>query len=211
MADTPDYVAALQAFGKQPLEARERLVVALERTPPTRDLGVLAASVGGEATVDAQLLTALLGWLGYWSATGDKRSVEEMAHSVSGWLAASGDATGDPLALRGQLVRMLLAPSVGITGKAQQVMWGHGKVFRDAHLATEIRPLFFQDVAARPENAVLIHDLRLDYMEGGQNGSISIAMDRQQLIRLQGILQRALQKEDSLRRHSQFNYLSDQP
>ena len=107
-----------------------------------------------------------------------------------------------------QLDRLLACEhSLGVTGKAQNILWGHGRVYRDAHILSQIRPIFLNDLESPADNAVFVHELRLEYSEGEENGAICIAMDQRKLQELTKVLKRAMIKEDNLRKSGKFNYL----
>src|SRR5262249_6061184 len=111
---------------------------------------------------------------------------------------ATDPTTAAPL---GEVFRRLLKceRAVATTSKAQTVMWGHGRVFQEAHIITQVRPPFFADIERGAETAVIVHELRVEFREGAVSGSICVVMDGRQLDDLRDVLDRARAKEASLR------------
>jgi hypothetical protein len=205
------FIDAIKRFRKLPHVEREKIVVALESASPAMNLRALAEEIAVKNAIEEPFLAGLLEWLGGFvaQAIAQPSFANEFADYVARWLDSQtkGEKPSDP-SFKSQLCRLLKAErSIGVTSKAQVVMWGHGKVFRDAHLITQIRPIVLRDLSADPENAVVIHELKLDYREGEADASICINMDRRQVVQLKDILQRALDKEDGLRKNRKFKYL----
>jgi len=105
--------------------------------------------------------------------------------------------------------KILSAPSFLLTKKAQDVMWGHGRVFKDAQVISQIRPVFLSDLSLGSDHAVIVHELRMDAMNGNENETWRIAMDSQRARVLIAVLERAIEKETLLRKKSDFTYLAD--
>jgi len=88
--------------------------------------------------------------------------------------------------------------SLGVTAKALDVLTEHERVFCDARVLTDIRPVFAPDVNQAPDALLLVHELRLSFHHGDEVEAIFIAMDSTDLRALRDVLERASKKEASL-------------
>ena len=213
MAENSQLYEALSKLRDLGPANRERLVRAVEAAPPKMSVSELATYVSHATAFDQQFLFHVLSWVGDFAgqALSDPNWASGFGKAVAEWLMSNLSKVPAEVASAGleeHLRRLLSAErSIGVTSKAQRVAWSHGKVFREAHLTTQIRPIFFRNLETKPENAVLMHDLRLDYREDGQDRSICISLDLAQVSELKGVLDRAIEKEQRLRKDPSFSYL----
>lgn len=75
----------------------------------------------------------------------------------------------------------------------------YDRVFRDARILTDIRPVFGMDPTAGPLAGIVIHTLRIDYHEAGDHPSFHVALDTGDLRRPWELVERAIKKEASLK------------
>lgn len=210
MADKATFSACLTAFAKLSADDREKLVSALEEAKPAMTIDALAERVQGEAGVAFESLARFIEGIASLVpfATDDENFRSHVADMLHDILAEHSDSPQPP-GVKEQLSRLLACElSVGVTGKAHAIMWGHGCTYEDAHVLTQIRPVFLNHLEKRTEHAVLAHELRLDYRRDGQLASVCVAMDRDKVEHLQSVLERAIQKENNLRNASAFDYLT---
>jgi hypothetical protein len=85
-------------------------------------------------------------------------------------------------------------------GKAEDVLTDHEHVFVAVRILTDIRPVFPDDVADPPEAAVIVNMLRIDHWTDREHRSIYIALDEEDLARLQEATQRAVTKTETLKK-----------
>jgi hypothetical protein len=90
--------------------------------------------------------------------------------------------------------------SLGITSKALEVMRQHQKVFCNARILSDLRPVFKEQVDEGPAAAVIIHNLRIAYHAPDDIEEFFVAMSRENLLNLRAVIERALKKEESLRK-----------
>jgi len=203
---------ALRAFANIQSDKREEAVKAIEDAEPAISIDDLAKAVSTRSAIDRELLTDLLtGLAGIVAIVGSRASTRDGFVPLLLNLAIGGEPSETPNAqqLADQLGRLLASEkSLGVTGKAQNVLWGHGRVYRDAHILSQIRPIFYNDLESEADNAVIVHELRLEYREGEEDGAICVAMDQRKLQELTKVLKRAIMKESNLRKSGKFNYLS---
>lgn len=90
--------------------------------------------------------------------------------------------------------------SLGVSSKAADVMNEHAKVFAWSRILTDLRPIFKADPKASPEAAVVVHTLQIGYLDGGEQHEFYVAMDCSDIKKLQNSLDRAISKEESLKK-----------
>jgi hypothetical protein len=88
---------------------------------------------------------------------------------------------------------------LGVSGRALGVMHEHEHVWRSSRVLTDLRPVFASDPSRPPSAFVLIHNLRITYVEGGRSSEFFVALDSSDLRKLQETLERAVKKETSLK------------
>lgn len=94
---------------------------------------------------------------------------------------------------------LTLYNSLGISAKALRLARQHERIFLRAEIYTDLRPVFrIDDPEVRPAAAVLTHTLKLEYLQDGDNRTVFIALDNQDLAQLQETLDRAAKKHKAL-------------
>jgi hypothetical protein len=96
---------------------------------------------------------------------------------------------------------LALHRSVGTAAKTGQVMTQHEHVFTNARLLTDVRPVFHPDVDDIPDAAVIVHMLRITERDASNKRSDTYyALDSNDIRRLKAIIERAIKKEDTIRK-----------
>ncbi len=205
-----DFSQALTWFASLDDVARENFVRACESADPSIDLPLLArrisAATGRNPDQTRGLLTGLGGILGLVGYDPDVRHIA--ANYIVSLIAEP--ARIDEAAKR-HIDRLLRCErSIGLSSKAQGVMWGQGRVFKHAQTISQIRPVFQSDLETCVDSAVIVHDLRIDYREGTFDSAWSVAMNGRQIEGLIEALKRALCKEDNIRKTNAFHFLDSE-
>jgi hypothetical protein len=108
--------------------------------------------------------------------------------------------TVDWESLQSQLHGILeMHDSLGVSAKAVDLASEHTNVFVDARVLTDVRAVFQPDPQVHPRAALILHNLRVSYMQDGGKKNIYFVMDRPDIKALHNELKRALAKEVSLR------------
>jgi hypothetical protein len=108
-----------------------------------------------------------------------------------------GDAR--PL-LKDRLGDLLSTDVLNTTGVAVDLQTQHQRNFQSARIFTDIRPVFQHDLQDGPSGAVIVETLQLltwNRTAGGEE--LYIAMDEDDLLELQRVVERAVAKTDALR------------
>jgi hypothetical protein len=88
--------------------------------------------------------------------------------------------------------------SLGLVVKAIEVLSESERMFADARVLTDLRPVFGPALDAGPQASVVIHTLRIDCT--GEPNRFHVVLDAEDLRRLRDVLDRALEKEAALKK-----------
>jgi hypothetical protein len=83
--------------------------------------------------------------------------------------------------------------SVGVTAKALDVLREHERVFCDARILTDMRPVFLDDGNSSPA-AMIVHQLQLSFHKGEDHTEMYFALDAGDLENLIVVIERAKRK-----------------
>lgn len=99
-----------------------------------------------------------------------------------------------------RLTPLLELDSLTLAARAFDIVSEHDRVFHDARILNDLRPVFGPDPADGPKAAVLVATLKIDYhVTRGPVDSAYFALDQTDLLRLRDVVDRALAKHASLR------------
>jgi len=90
--------------------------------------------------------------------------------------------------------------TIGISFKAFRLSIQNEKTYVDANIFSDIRPAFSLDVERGFDTAVIIHNLQIEYHTDRTHKEIQIALDCEDIRKLKELLDRAENKEASMRR-----------
>jgi DNA-binding transcriptional ArsR family regulator len=99
-----------------------------------------------------------------------------------------------------RLQAMLEIESLAVAARASDVVTEYGRVFHDARILNDLRPVFGPDPKQGPKAATLIATLKIDYHPPrGSLDSEFYALEHADLLRLRDVVDRAIAKHASLR------------
>ena len=125
-------------------------------------------------------------------------TVEEIATTAVD--SIKSDVASEKLqGLENTLSKLLQTESILITSKALEMQNTHQRVFNRCQIVTDIRPLFLEDVSEAPSVTLIVHSLILTYIENGEKKEFFIALDNEDLAKIQAQVTRAQGKVDSLK------------
>jgi len=99
-----------------------------------------------------------------------------------------------------RLFQLLNIESLSLRTKAANLIVDNQIIFRDAKLISDIRPIFGTDVEDLPIGTVLVHTLKIDYIENEFPKNFHIALDDKDVEKLITLLKRTQLKAESLRK-----------
>lgn len=94
--------------------------------------------------------------------------------------------------------RLLNIKTLNTLSKAIRLQRDGERIYCDARIISDIRPVFGDDVEERPISAVITHTLKLGYDVMGEHKEFFVVLDEQDLNALQGVIERAQAKGDTL-------------
>lgn len=186
-------------------EEHRSLLAALTAAPASASLASLAMCVAGATDLDGDdvdAITRLLAML-YTLRDRGRTPRDEFLSDVELAAKETGESSlispsvdwGDA---RKRIGDLLDVQPLALTAKSFDVLSEHERMFCDARILTDIRPVFAVDVDHEPDALVLVHELRLSYHQAGEMKAVYIAMDSGDLRELYEVLERAFKKERSI-------------
>jgi hypothetical protein len=97
---------------------------------------------------------------------------------------------------------------ISLSIKALQVRSEYKNVIQDSKIITDIRVIFEDNLYADKKNAIIVHNLKLEYLDDQEPRDLYFAMDKQDLLKLRETIDRALVKEESIRNSKELSYIN---
>jgi hypothetical protein len=193
-----EYRDALAEVATMPSEAFDEILSVLHGAGDSQTTTAIVnrakKQVSGleEATVE-KTVSALLSLAMFRAAS--NRSAEKLAHDVSEQLAT--DIRDIPVSTaRLRLEQVLALASIATGSKAMQLLQDHQRVFEKATILSDIRPVFEGDSLS---GAVMVHNLKISFREGGERKECFFALDEHDLTDLYEAIKRAESKSKAIR------------
>ncbi len=101
--------------------------------------------------------------------------------------------------LTDRLTKLLGLGAIDLSAKAMSVLLEQQRAFTSARVLTDIRPVFDQDMSRPLAGAVLVHNLKIQYVESGEEKEFFVALDKMDIQLLIDMLTRAQQKESKIK------------
>jgi hypothetical protein len=172
-------------------------IAALDRFAPVSLIEVASAAIldDGGSVWEKQLALPLLALRGQLR----KMTPEEIAERLS----ESGDLDLDEAArsrFRARAAAILGTPVFGSTGVATDLQTLNERNYQSARIVTDLRPVFGDDVTVAPGGAVIVETLQIQtWGRDGGSQLLFVSMDEFDLRALQSIVERALDKTETLK------------
>ena len=100
--------------------------------------------------------------------------------------------------VRSFLIDALGTNSLSVTVKAKHLMTSESRLFLSVRIVSDIRLVFPEDPSLLPSAGMVIHSLKLDYLEDGERATAEFVLDREELLELKKVIERALVKDQTL-------------
>lgn len=107
---------------------------------------------------------------------------------------AEEDVTG----IRQRFKDLLVIKNLDTISKAISLQREEQRVYCDAKIISDIRPVFGDDIKGKPEAATITHSLRITYHEDGNHKDFYVSLDQMDLDELERIVKRAKNKANAL-------------
>jgi hypothetical protein len=131
-------------------------------------------------------------------------SNEEFADEIVEVIQESSDKSlkldeGNVENFKQRLSSLLDIESLSLRAKATNLIVDHQTIFRDAKLISDIRPIFGNDVEEKPIATVLIHTLKIEYVENNDLRDFHVALDDKDVTNLIALLKHTQLKAENLK------------
>lgn len=94
---------------------------------------------------------------------------------------------------------LTLDRTVGVASKAADVLEQYPAVFKTARILTDLRPVFTPGDDAKPVAGIVVHQLKIEFLEGENEREFFVAVADEELNEIISALQRAAAKARNLR------------
>jgi len=194
----------LKKLALMPPKRRKSLIRALQKAPKLLHVHGLTSRVSEQSGLDENDVSAWIRMLAsmYLAfAVLDESFANRVAEAAEGLVRdESPKRRLDRKRFAADLIELLSChSSLGVTAKALDVRSEYGSVFHSARIITDIRPVFGPDVEGSPLAAAVVHTLRITYRERDSDKDFYVALDARDLHDLRSLVDRATEKEVSLR------------
>ncbi len=151
------------------------------------------------------LIEALLAL--YIIKANNKKSASELVGEVAANLACDLELKSDEdnrdknetlNRFKERLLKLMSVPSLELCAKATGLQGEYDQIFVAARILTDIRPIFGNDIKDQPTNALIVHNLKIEFLDSGVLKEIFFALDGKDLIELTEEASRAGTKEETL-------------
>lgn len=203
-------VPAIRAIMEMPADAFEALISAISNATPTFTPQKLARNIlprlKGFAGPDLfQILNTTCGL--YYVKANKNIPADELAESVSQSVVEQAPEKDKPSPekrqqLRDRLIRLLgLDKTLAVTAKAVDLRTEHERVFCNARILSDIRPVFANSEDSA-EAGIIIHNLQIGFhhsAEGGKHQEFYVSLDTEDIQTLKKVIARAEKKTEALK------------
>ncbi len=97
--------------------------------------------------------------------------------------------------------------NIKITLKANNLLSEYEKLFLDCRVLSDIRIIFNENLDEEKQTAVVVHQLKIDYVKHGESQQTFFALDSNDLRKLKIAIERALDKDKNIRENNYSNSL----
>jgi len=185
----------------------QELIRALRDVRPARFQSDFVADVTSKVNIDADDIEKIMDVLTTLFRTRARTdlSISDFVDTVCESLKAIDDprltpSDGNWEPFKTHLKTFLrLDETVGVASKALWLAGSFERVFDDAQIVTDVRPIFRANANEAPAAALLVHNLTIRYQHSGEIGEFFVALEPEDIRTLRRLLERAEHKAKSLK------------
>lgn len=202
------YRPGIRAIRNLSPEAADELVTALSGAPIGPNIASIMRAAGVATSIQGPNLSMIIESLVSLGVVLYESEVDLSAFAHDVVKAMSEMADTDPairqdeaIVLERRFQRLLGCRSLTSASKAIGLRTDFPNIFCDAKILTDVRPVFGDDPKKPPPGAIITHTLKIDYHRcgGGRHQEFYVGLDADDLDTLARVLQRARDKNSSLR------------
>jgi hypothetical protein len=198
--------SGLLRLAKLPDAGYEELLAALNRAPSSfttnRELAVwISSEVPGVSGSDIRMIVESLTSL-YRVRVRSERTVPRVAADIAASVREFESSTGP--AFEGRLTSLLALPVLNVASvKAKELRAEGERIYCDAKILTDVRPVFGDGDDTSVTASIIVHTLKLGFHVSGPSAEshreLFVSLDSKDIVELKKVLERAEDKEKSLR------------
>ncbi|SRR5258708_1710439 len=203
--DIPEeFIPAITALKTMPNASVDTFITAVKSAPLTADTDEIAKGIAEQVpSIPPKQLEAVLDALYqiYFirELSGVPRSIF-LKDFMDGLQASTAHADQkETQALRAKFEKLLNIDTFNLLSKAKRLQRDGERLYCDAKIISDIRPVFGAKPTARPRGAVVTHMLKLGYHEGSDHKEFHVILDYIDLEVLSDVIGRAQAKDKTLR------------
>ena len=205
----PEHAAILKKWLELPSEEAEKFSSALAKAKPHFNAEELARAIVPHCDLAPELVIGIVQVLISVYRTGEPEKPFETfldrdakPSLTRAKVFSDGKEEEEWVRLRKFLLRtLLLEGTVGATAKAGPILTEHERVYESVRVMTDFRPIFHVDVSDQPDAGLIIHMLKITHRDKYQRKfDAYYALDSNDVAKMKGVLDRALEKENALRK-----------
>jgi len=184
-------------------EQTKDLYAALETTPPAADFRVflddLSSRIRSLEEDEVYRIVAVLFAIYRFRDSAENRSDDVPDELARAYATSEDISEADQLKLASRLTQFLNhKSSLGLSAKATEILLQNSCSFTKARIITDVRPIFSGQEPSSPGGAVIIHMLKIEFLESSQPKEFFVALSTQDIKELKDVLERAGAKERSI-------------
>jgi hypothetical protein len=206
-----EHKIALVNLARMPATQFTAMIQTLQEIEPTTSRSKVARQVSKQTGLpikDASSVLAIIASLYISRERLGLSKAEDLSLAVVGTVTQDqiGDVksgSNEAAELESRLNQLLsLEDALGPLARARDLLYTYPTLLRFSRILTDIRPVFSSAGEPQTLASVIAHTLVLETWEGGTNREhhLFVSLDSSDLRRLQQIVQRAIAKDDALRR-----------
>lgn len=100
---------------------------------------------------------------------------------------------------RDRLIVLLDKKLLELATKAAKTFYEHDRVLGLVRISTDVRSVFGQDTGNPPEAAIIVHNLKIHYIQGNEHKDIFVALDTADIAVIIESLRQAQEKAETLK------------
>lgn len=201
------HVETIFKIGRLSDLASEELISALSNASLASESGEMAAQIAQRVPsipiADLTSIVSTVYSLYYVREFAEVRPSTFLKDLIAGLRESSESevtfSADDLKVLRERLKRLLSIEELQTLSKAVRLQREGERLYCEAKILSDIRPVFAKDISTRPSGAVITHTLKLSYHEGKDHKEFFVVLDKEDLDALKEVVDRANAKGETLR------------
>lgn len=208
-------IPAIKALKAMPNASVEALIKALKSVSPSADTDEIAKQITGQvSSIPTKELEAVLDSLyGLYfirELSGVEREtfLDDFINGIQNEAELAVESKNIPK-LRTKFEKLLDIDAFNLLSKAKRLQRDGERLYCDAKILSDIRPVFGSKPTVRPSGAVITHTLKVGYHERGEHKEFHVVLDAIDLVELSDVIDRAFMKDRTLRNLLKDGKLAD--